>query len=253
MKKSLLVFAIAFSFMTFAAYGQVILQEDFTSSDVGTLPSTLDAEWDPNVDVIVVTTATAGVTDHTGGDGHVLQVADIGAAGYNFCFPISYQTDAEADCAVEALAYIDFGTATGERDYGLFLRTGPDAGGGVYPAREGYWLFVTANSSWGSYVPTNGHAFILKRSGGAWVQIGSEGATEYADGWHTLRLEAEGTEIRGYVDGNLEVTGTDSEYTDGTAGIVFYEVTDVNYAGIFDNFLWTNDFYTSVENWDLMQ
>lgn len=236
-------FLLACVLITTGGFCAVIQQEDFTSAQNGTLPTTLDAEWDAGTDVIVTDLATVGVpSDHTGGDGYVVRIADLGAAGYNFCFPANYETVSYADSTVEAWAYFDFEGISGERDFGLFIRSAPDpdADEKVYDQRAGYWLFVTVNSSWGSYYPTNNRAFMLKRSAGAWVQVGSEGTTDYTTGWHKLRIEAVGSEIKGYVDGNLEVSATDTEYATGFAGMVYYNVAanGVDEAGAFDNFLW---------------
>lgn len=234
-------FLLACVLITTGGFCAVIQQEDFTSGENGTLPSTLDAEWDAGTDVIVTDLATVGVpSDHTGGDGYVLRLADLGDALWNFCFPANYQTVSYADTTVEAWAYFDFDGISGERDFGVFIRSAPDSGGGVYPLRAGYWLFVGVNSSWSGYVPTDNRAFMLKYSGGAWVQVGSEGTTDYTTGWHKLRIEAVGSEIKGYVDGNLEVSATDTEYATGVAGMVYYNASanGVDEAGAFDNFLW---------------
>jgi len=236
------------------AFCQILLQEDFTSGENGTLPGSLDAEWDAGVDVIVVDLATAGLdsaSDHSGGDGYVLRVGDIGAGGYNFAFPAAFTTASATDSAVEAWAYFDFDGQSVERDYGVFLRSEPDPGGGVYPLRSAYWLFVTVNSSWSGYVPGDFHAFILKRTAtsGGWVQIGSEGTGSYGTGWHQLVLAATGSLIEGYVDGNLEVSATDTDITAGFAGMVYYDDNDVNSTGVFDNFLWQGEGTLDVEDW----
>jgi len=233
------------------------LQEDFTASDNGTLPSTLDAEWDAGVDVIVTDLATAGVpSDHVGGDGYVLRVGDLAAGGYNFAFPANYQTVSATDGQVEAWAYFDFDGMSAERDYGVFLRCNPDptpdsGGKAVYGDRHAYWFFVTANSSWGTYVPGNYHAFILKRTptSGGWVQLGSEGTGTYGTGWHRLVLAATGSLIEGYVDGNLEVSATDTDIAAGFGGMVYYDDNDINSAGAFDNFLWTGEGALDVKDW----
>ena len=92
---------------------------------------------------------------------------------------------------------------------------------------------------------------IGQRSGSAWVQVGTEGAGAYTDGWHKLRLEVTGTTVNGYVDGNLEVSATDTEYTQGTAGMVLYEANDINYLGAFDNFYWDDSPTAGIDTWTL--
>lgn len=234
-------FLLAFVLIATSGFCAVIQQEDFTSAQNGTLPATLDAEWDAGIDVIVTDLATMGISsDHTGGDGYVLRLADLGDAYWDFCFPANYQTISYPDSAAEAWVYFDFEGISAERDFGLYIRSAPDSGGGVYPLRAGYWLFVTANSSWSGYTPTDYRAFILRYNGTSWVQIGSEGTADYTTGWHTLRIEAIGSEIKGYVDGNLEVSGTDTEFATGFAGMVYYNDpgNGADEAGAFDNFLW---------------
>ena len=252
MKKTI-VLAMLFSLLTLTVFATVIIREDFTSANYGALPATLDAQWDAGVDVKVYTRAELGVpVEHPlGADGYVLGVGDLGEGGYNFCFSATYTTDAYTDGVVEAWAYFDFEGISLERDYGVFIRATADPAGGVYPLRSAYWFFVTANSSWGTYVPTNGHAFILKRPAGAWVQVGTEGTGTYTTGWHKLRLEVTGTSIKGYVDGVLEVSATDSGHTQGTAGMVFYDDNDVNKAGAFDNFYWDDNPLSGIEIWHM--
>lgn len=245
--------------LTMGAVGHatIIQQEDFPPSQAGTLPSTMDAQWDAGTDVIVTDLATVVVpVDHPGGDGYVLRLGDLGAGGggYNFAFPSDYQTASETDNSVAAWVYFDFPTTnTLERDYGLIIRCQPDPGGGVYPLRAGYWLLVTNNSSWGSYVPLNFRAFLLKRVSGAWFQIGTAGVNDYTTGWHRLELVAIGAEVRGYVDGNLECAATDSDYAAGFPVMVRYDDEGVDpdfFAASFDNFLWSKP-NTTVSEWSI--
>jgi len=247
MKQFIYILSVCLLLVPTAFCATTILQEDFTPAQVGTLPTTLWGEWDSGVDVIVVSLATASVpVDHTGGDGYIVRLGDINDSGYNFC----YSSDTAAlvtDNAVESWVYLSFDTVTWERDYGVFLRCTPDpapslGGKAVYNDCKGYWFFVTINSSWGSYVPPNMRAFMLKRTLGTtdWVQIGDTGTSDYTTGWHKLRLEALGSEIKGYVDGNLEVIATDTDYTAGFAGMAYYNgvLTTPDLVGAFDNFKW---------------
>lgn len=231
---------------------ELILQEDFTPAQNGTLPATLSAQWDGGVDVIVlpysdISAPYPAPVDHPGGDGYALRLGDIGAGGggYNFCFPSNYTTANETDNAVEAWAYFSFDAiVTVEQDYGVFLRATPDPAGGVYPLRQAYFFFVTVNSSWGTYYPPSFRPFLLKRPSAAWVPLG-EGTSNYTTGWHKLRLEAYGDQIKGYVDGNLEISTTDSDLTTGFGGMVYYTDlvagSDTPYAGTFDNFKWVRN------------
>ncbi len=243
-------FLLACVLITTGGFCAVIQQEDFTSGDNGTLPASLDAEWDAGVDVIVTDLTSLGVpSDHTGGDGYALQLGDLGAYGYNFAFTANFATDSYADNAVEAWVYFDFAGSTGERDYGLFIRCTPDptpdaSGKAVYGARAAYWFLVSVNSSWSGYAPPDYRPFLLKgvdvyADGWETPVPLAEGTSDYTDGWHKLRLEAVGTTIKGYVDDVLEVEVTDTTHATGCAGMMFYNASaNDDEGGAFDNFLW---------------
>ena len=117
-------FVLACLLITANGFCAVILQEDFTPGENGTLPSTLTAEWDAGTDVIVTDLATVGVPSyHTGGDGYVLRLGNLGAAGWQYCYPADYETVSYADSAAEAWVYFDFeGTFSGWRHFGISIR-----------------------------------------------------------------------------------------------------------------------------------
>ncbi|MBN1475788.1 hypothetical protein JXA47_03445 [Candidatus Sumerlaeota bacterium] len=236
--------ALALSLTGGGAWAIDIIVEDFASGDNGTLPTSLTGEWDPGVDLIVQDLATLGIpADHTGGDGYALQVADLGEGGYNFVYPASTANDTTTDQTISSWIYYDSTLNSGnETDWGVFVRSSVRPafyGDGTGDSREAYWFLVTHDSSWGSYVPTDAHAFILKRSGGAWVQLGSEGTTALSDGWHEMTLTAEGSTISGYIDGVLEVQATDTDFTAGYAGLVAYLGSNTTDVIVHDNFTWT--------------
>lgn len=241
--KIITAFLVVVMMMGGVAFSAVLLQEDFTTSDSGILPASLLAEWDGGTDVIVIDLATAGIGDHTGGDGYVLRLADLGDGYWNFCFPASDANDSTTNSVVECWAYFDFEGISFERDYGLFIRSADDpavAGRNVYSQQAGYWFLVSVNSDWGVYEPPDGVAFMLKRTDSTWARVGTEGTTVYSTGWHKLKLSAQGNELQGYVDDNLEVIGGDADYATGFAGMAYYNHPDNgrDEFGSFDNFLW---------------
>ena len=120
-------------FLAQAAFATVLLQHDFTSAENGTLPSPLSGEWDAGVDLKVVALSAASPvvpSDHTGGDGYGVQIGDLGAAGYNFVYPLG-QT-AQSDSQIEAWAYFAFDSVTVERDYFLVAHASLNASDSFY-------------------------------------------------------------------------------------------------------------------------
>lgn len=238
-----MVFLVLASF----AFSAVLQQEDFTPAENGTKPAGIKGEWDADTDLIVIPIASANpavAADHTGGDGYVLQVGDVGAGAYNFAWPSSYtpQTYSEAECWV----YFNFDGVTAERDYIMIIHGSENVSESYYyNGRPGYWLMVTVNSSWGTYTPPDKTAFLLKRAtdDSAWViPVLDEGTGTYDTGWHKMRLEITSSgEIKGYIDDVLEVSATDTDYTSGFPVMAFYDNgTDNTVAGAFDNFVWSS-------------
>ena len=255
MKKGLIVF---FMFLSVVALSAVIQQNDFTPAENDTIPADFTSDWDAGTDVKVLSLATLGVAaDHTGGDGYALRIADLGDTGYNFAYPASYATASHADSGVEAWVYLDFAPYSDERDCGLAIRCGVDTtpsfgAQAIYSDMIGYWFLVTVNSSWGSYVPTNRRGFFLKKISGVWAQVGTEGASDVTDGWHKIRVEAQGTTLRAFIDDVLYLTVEDTEnsFTTGFVAMTYYRATDDSNVGIFDNFLWDTEM-TDVSDWEL--
>lgn len=241
-------FVLGLIFITSSAFCAVLQQNDFTPAENGTLPSNLAASYDQGTDVIVVPLASmnpAPPVDHPGGDGYVLRVGDIGPGGgaWNWAYPDPGIT--ETNCKVSAWVYVDWTTWDSpplERDYLLALRmqTQNPNSGATY--RQGYMFVIAANSSWTgiSPNPTSKRPFIMKRVGTTYTMIGSEGATDIETGWHYVVFEAVGDQLKGYVDGQLVCSGTDTTYTSGYCAIGYYEDNGLTinypYAAAFDNF-----------------
>ncbi|MEU8106819.1 pectate lyase [Nonomuraea muscovyensis] len=68
----------------------------------------------------------------------------------------------------------------------------------------------------------DGGVVLGKRAGGGPVTLASATAAVTPGTWYTLRLEAFGTSLRGFVDGVEVVSATDAAYSSGRAGLAGY-------------------------------
>ncbi|GAA4730511.1 pectate lyase family protein [Phytohabitans rumicis] len=83
-------------------------------------------------------------------------------------------------------------------------------------------LIARAQSSSNYYalvITSSGGVQLVKRAGGSPIVLGSGAGAGGTGTWSTLRLEAAGTSLRGYVNGALAVSATDSAFSSGRAGI----------------------------------
>ncbi|MEV4490704.1 pectate lyase [Micromonospora coxensis] len=104
-------------------------------------------------------------------------------------------------------------------DYGVQARVKPTAFGGA-TRHVGVIARAQSTSSYYALVTTAGGGVqLLRRSGGDPVVLGSAAAGVVTGAWATLRLEAVGSSLRGYVDGRLLVQATDGAFTAGRAGL----------------------------------
>ncbi|MBO4207087.1 DUF1080 domain-containing protein, partial [Micromonospora echinofusca] len=127
-----------------------------------------------------------------------------------------------------SLAYRQSGTssdarsltgATGWTDYGVQARVKPTAFGA---ANRHVGVIARAQSSSSYYalvVTASGGVQLVKRAGGDPVALASAAAGVTTGSWATLKLEAVGSSLRGYVDGTLLVQATDGAYGTGRAGL----------------------------------
>ncbi len=60
---------------------------------------------------------------------------------------------------------------------------------------------------------------IWRRLGGVWSQLASAPYSSAIGSWYELRFEANGSQLRGYVDGQLVVSAQDSSFAWGLAGL----------------------------------
>ncbi len=56
---------------------------------------------------------------------------------------------------------------------------------------------------------------LAKWDGATWTDLGSDPGPYPAGQWHLLALEAVGSQLRGYVDGELKIAASDASYTSG--------------------------------------
>ncbi len=65
---------------------------------------------------------------------------------------------------------------------------------------------------------------LWKRVQGQWVHLATKPVNWQAGDWHTLRVEANGSQLRLLVDGVVQITATDSSFTQGQTGLRISEV-----------------------------
>jgi pectate lyase len=66
---------------------------------------------------------------------------------------------------------------------------------------------------------SDGQLVLGRRAGGGYTTLASAPATVATGGWYALRLEAFGSDLRGYLDGELAVTATDQTFPTGRIGL----------------------------------
>ncbi|MFE0588866.1 family 16 glycoside hydrolase [Micromonospora echinospora] len=104
-------------------------------------------------------------------------------------------------------------------DYGVQARVKPTAF--ATSARHvGVIARAQSSSNYYALVATaSGGVQLVKRAGGDPVVLGSATAAVTVGSWATLRLEAVGSSLRGYVNGALLVQATDAAFAAGRAGL----------------------------------
>jgi hypothetical protein len=237
-------------------FGAVLVTEDFTSAQNGVTPTNWSGSYEPTSDIVVLPLASikpAPSGDHTGGDGYALQVGDIGGGGYNWAWETTVAT--QTDCKASAWVYIDWTGITLERDYMIVLRMQTNRDPQIAPSRQAYFFLVTANSSWSGLLaaPTNFKPFLMKKVGTTdpHTMIGTEGTSDVTTGWHKMAVQIKGTELKGFIDDVLVCSGTDSAYASGYCAIGFYDDNAIDTAAAWDNFVYENTPFTSVNDWSL--
>lgn len=86
-------------------------------------------------------------------------------------------------------------------------------------------VIARAQSTSGYYylaLTNTGEVRLGRRGSGGHTTLASAPATVTLDSWYRLRLEAAGTTLRGFLNGQLVATATDSAYASGTVGLATY-------------------------------
>ncbi|MGN9910381.1 pectate lyase family protein [Phytohabitans sp. LJ34] len=78
---------------------------------------------------------------------------------------------------------------------------------------SGYYYLALTNA---------GEVRLGRRGSGGHTTLAAAPATAALDTWHRLRLEATGTTLRGFLNGQLVATATDSAYASGSVGLATY-------------------------------
>jgi len=78
---------------------------------------------------------------------------------------------------------------------------------------SGYYYLALTNT---------GQVTLGRRGSGGHTALASASATVSLNTWYRLRLEAAGTTLRGFLDGQLVATASDSAYAAGTVGLATY-------------------------------
>lgn len=244
MKKHL--FAIA-AFVAFAATGSATVatfqDNTFPPSENGIMPSNLQlvSTGGTGGSAVVKSFSAAGLTsDHTGGDGYVLEISTpTGSGSWSFLVPAGYNSVSVAQQRVTCWIYVNLAGMTEEKSYGLFAdMTAVNS----YPT--GYFgAAATASSSWGGWAPTNSTPFLLARPTGStsWTQISTNSGYTVADGWHLMTLTYQGGTLTSTLDGTQVCTGASTAVASGWYSFGVY--VDPGNAGskiIIDNFKMEN-------------
>lgn len=247
----------------------VVLQEDFTSAQNNTLPGTLSASYDGGTDVVVVPLATMQPTisgDHTGGDGYVCRVGDLGTGGGGYDWIFLTSPSPQADVRIAGWVYMQWDAATfdgtpQERDYiilGRMQNTDPQVVGVASGTRQAYFFAVTAYSSWTGISPNppNFVPILFKKVGSTHTLL-STAPNTVATGWHYMELLISGTSLTGKIDGATVCTATDTSYTSGNAAWGYYEgnggALNNPYAAAWDNIIYETTNPSAVNDWTMYE
>jgi pectate lyase len=126
------------------------------------------------------------------------------------------------------LAYRQSGTSSDSRslvgsaswsDYSVQARVKPT---GFNGSSRFAGLIARAQSSSNYYalvITSSGAVQLIKRAGGSPIVLGSGTGAGSVGTWTTLRLDAAGSSLRGYVNGALAVSATDTAFASGRPGI----------------------------------
>jgi len=94
----------------------------------------------------------------------------------------------------------------------LYIRGTPAPTNGAW--QSGYWFGYR----------NDGHFGVWERNGGTWHTLKNWTSSAAIDrvGWNTLKVIADGTKLKFYINGTLVWTGSDSSLANGKVGITMY-------------------------------
>ena len=172
-----------------------------------------------------------------GGDGKALFITDKTNFGQGTVDSISVGMQTHTNYFVQCAVYFNYRPSyvTGKKEtesYGLILRD--DGFAGLDTTFEG-----AGNSYTMFYDAYSGRLYGGKFVNGSLTDLLRTTQTIAASGWHTLRMEAQGSTIRYYLDGALLATVTDTTFHSGQCGIGYSQHFSTNPAArgaYFDNF-----------------
>ena len=244
----------------------IIEQYSFTAAQTGTLPAPLSGSYEPGTDVSVQPLAAflpSIAVDHPGGDGYAVRVGDLDldGAGYNWLF--STTAAAQTNVSLSAWVYIDWETVDApaqQRAYLLLLRSATDPNPQEIPQRQGYIFVIAQDSAWSGISPNPPakRPFIMKLEDTDHTLLSSYGTADIGTGWHLLKVQAEGSVLRFFVDdmANPVATATDSTYASGFAGIGYYDDNyggpNPSYAAAYDEVIYET-LASDVQDWSLAE
>ena len=162
-----------------------LFEDDFEDGDASGWTST-SGEWE-------VVDDDSNVYEQTQFDGNTLRVANVS----NACWD---------DQVVEArVKVLDFGGQSTSYSANVFAR---------YLNSSTYYVLGVNSGS-------NGQLFIGKAANGSLQRLATKGLgfDEQEDVWFTLRLEAVGTSLKGYVNGTLQLEASDAQITSGGVAV----------------------------------
>ncbi len=143
-----------------------------------------------------------------------------------------------------SLAYRQSGTSSDSNaragssswtNYSVQARVKPIAFGGA-DRYVGLMARVVNSNHYYYLALQNGNRLVLgKRAGGSPISLASKSFTFSTGTFYTLRLDVQGSSLSGYVNGTLQLTATEGEFTSGIIGAATYFAS-----ASFDDFLVTS-------------
>jgi hypothetical protein len=173
-----------------------------------------------------------------GGDGIVIEVTDANSYGngYEECVTIG-KVD-HRDYYAQSDVYLDYQPAyLGRKEYQLY---------GIFLRDDGFSSMDRTFEGQGNcyamiYDDVKGEITAGKYVNAVFTNFLSSAVTITADGWHTFKIEAEGNNIRYYLDGNLLIDKVDDTFISGPCGLGYSNHADRTYppdrGAYFDNFI----------------